>query len=152
MRGFVGDLIFVMIEFFVLAIFLVAVAFVGLQLTTTDNATINSNANNGYQGLLQFDWIAPLMVVALGIALIASTLMVKTHPIFFFGFFIINLCFAYAAMFISNSWESMFAGSTALSSMANSFSSWTMVFKFFPFISLALSVVFAIAIFAKGGE
>jgi hypothetical protein len=150
-RGFVGDTISIMIQFFVLAIFFVAIAYTGLQLTTTPNATINAAASNSYSGLLQFDWIAPLMVLALGIALIGSALFIRTSPIFFLGFFIVNACFAYASMFISNAWQGMFVGS-ALATTANNFSAWTLVMQYFPFIALALGILFGIAIFAKGGE
>lgn len=151
MRGFVGDSIFALIEFFALAIFFVAAAYTGLQLTNTGNSNIDTNTTNAYNGILQFNWIAPLMVVALGIALIASSLILRTHPIFFFGFFIINACFAYASMFLANAWQSIFTGS-AMAATANNFSSWTVVFQYFPFISLALGIVFAIAIFARGGD
>ena len=150
-RGFMGDSMFMLILIFVLAIIFVVVAYVAQSLTTTGNASIDGNMANAVSGMVAFNTIAPFMVLGIGGALIISAFMVRTMPLLFFFFFIVNCVFAYTSMFLSNAWQSAFTGG-ALAQTANQFTGWTVIWQYLPFISLILGVIFAIAVFMKGGE
>ena len=151
MRGTVLDSGVTLILVFVLAIVLVSIAYVGNILTTTGNTTIDSYTTTAYQGTTGLNMIAPFMVLGLGIALIISAVMIRSHPAFFFVFLIINGVFAYCSMFLSNAWQSIFTGS-ALGTVAQTFTAWTWLFQYMPFISIILGMIFAIAVYVKGGE
>lgn len=151
LRGSVLDAGFLLIIVFVLAIVMVGVAYVGNVLTHTGNTTIDSYTTTAYAGTTGLNMVAPFMVLGIGIALIISSVMVRSHPAFFFVFLVINAIFAYVSMFLSNAWQSVFTGS-AIGTVAQTFNAWTWLFMYMPFISIALGMIFAIAVYVKGGD
>jgi hypothetical protein len=151
-RGFFGDSIYMLILIFVLAIIFVVVAYTAKSLTTTGNASIDANMGNAFDGALAFNSIAPFMVLGIGGALVISAFMVRTMPLLFVFFFVVNCVFAYVSMFLGNAWYSVFHSAGALGAVAQQFTGWTVIWQYLPFISLILGVIFAVVVFAKGGD
>lgn len=117
--------------------------------STTGNSTLDAYGAITVNSTLSFDSIVPIMIVGLGLALVGSAMFVRTQPIFFAIFFLINACLAYVSMFLSNVWYSIFTGNS-LSATAATFTLWTVMFQYLPLISLIIGTVFAIAMFVKG--
>ncbi len=151
-RGFFGDSIYLIILFFVISIFFVVAFFVANEINNATSGTLlGSQMGNASNGILGFDMIVPLFVIGMGAALIISAFLIRTMPVFFIFFLIVNVILAYASTLMSNAWYQIFTGN-ALSASAGQFTSLTAVFKYLPFVSIVLGVVFAIALFMKGGE
>ena len=148
-RGFFADSFIMLLYIFILAVIFVCFLFVAGQLKATGNSSIDSNMNNSFLGLQAFNTIAPLFVVISGLALIGSAFAIRSTPVFFIVFLILQVIFCYAAIQFSIAWYSLFAGTT-MTATASLFTQWTIVFQYFPFVSILLSILFAIAIFAKG--
>jgi hypothetical protein len=148
-KGFIADAFILLLMIFIIAIFIVAMYYVATQMTTTGIPQIDSSMGSAVQGIYSFNSVAPLMVVALGLALIGSSFLIRSQPIFFIVFFFVQCIFAFVSIFLSNAWNSIFTGN-ALSASANLFGAWGTIMQFFPFISIFLGIIFAIAIFAKG--
>lgn len=144
-----GDQLELMVIFFVLGILFICFLYMYQTMGNTGNSTIDQYMGYAEGGVLSLNSIGPLFIIGIGCALVLSAFAIRTHPIFFVAFFIIQIIFAVVSVGLSNTWDSMFIGSP-LASAANSFDLWTIIMRFFPFVSIVLGVIFAIAIFAKG--
>jgi hypothetical protein len=54
-------------------------------------------------------------------------------------------------MFMANTWQSIFLTPELVSTGAT-MGMWNTVFQYLPFISIVLAIIFAIVVFAKGGD
>ena len=148
-KGFSGDELFAIIFIFIIGITAVVAAYALQQAGTSDNAIFNQYVGYAFNGVLSFNSLAPLFVVGSGIALIAASLFIRTNPVFFIVFMVLQIIMAYVALTFSNAWESVFTNNT-MSLVAQRFDMWVVLMAYFPFISIVLSIIFAIAVFAKG--
>ena len=149
-RGFLADYFIMLILILFIGIFAVVMAYALSLMQNTGNPLLDTSMKNAYDGIFSFNSVAPFVIVALGLALIGSAFLVRTQPIFFILFFVVQIIFAFLSIFLSNAWMGMFSNN-AMSSTAALFTGWTLIISNFPFISILLGVIFAIAVFAKGG-
>ena len=150
MKGFIADYFILLMLIFFIGIFAVVMAYAASLMTDTGNPYIDASMTNAYNGIFSFNSVAPFVVVSLGLALIGSAFMVRTQPIFFILFFVVQILFAFISIFFSQAWTGFFTDN-AMSAQANLFTGWTVIMTNFPFISIFLGIIFAIAVFAKGG-
>ena len=148
-KGFMADALIMIISLFVIAIILVAVAYGVNQIQSTPNQDMNNALFQVKNSLLSWDTIAPFFIIGIGVALILTSFMVRSQPVLYAFMFILNIFVIFISIFLSNAWNSIFTGN-ALSSTAATFSSFTAIMVYLPIVSGLLSIIFAIAIFAKG--
>jgi hypothetical protein len=146
-----GDAITATVFVFILAfIFLI-----GLYLTTklqdTGNPTITTYVNYSHGAMAGMDSLAPFFIIAISSGLVFSALMINSHPIFFFAMMFVNVAFVVVSIGLSNAWTSSLTGST-LAATANSMTNFTAMFQYLPIIAMVISIIFAIALFVKGGN
>lgn len=147
-KGFAGDLIVLFVMVFVIVLLYI----VGTYLMGSINTGIpnfDNQISNTRNGLLGFDSLAPLFIIGMAVALICSSFLVKTMPALFFFFLIIQLITSYIALQFSNAYIQLLTNNP-LSVTAALFNNWLYVFQYLPIISVILSIIFAIAVYAKG--
>jgi hypothetical protein len=148
-KGFIGDQLELLVMFFVIGILLVCFLYMYSTMSNTGNTTIDQYMSYARGGVLSWNSLAPLFIIGSGAALVLSAFAIRTHPVFFVAFFLLQVLIAVVTVGLSNAWDSAWTGS-ALATSAESFDLWTFIMRYFPFVSLILGMIFAIAIFAKG--
>ena len=150
-RGFFGDQLVLMVFIFALAIVFGVFMYATNTIMGSDNSTLNSYVQNSKNGLLSLNSIAPLLIVGSGLALMASAFFIRTQPVVFAVFLLVQIAEIVVAINFSNVWESVFV-SGPLAAVGTQYNLWTLVMKFYPVISVVLGIIFAIFVFAKGGD
>jgi uncharacterized membrane protein YciS (DUF1049 family) len=151
MKGFVTDVLTALVYMLFLAIFFIAMAYAANAMAGSSGAMSQyfGFATSGYRA---FDSLAVLFVIGWGLALMLSAAFIKSNPVFYFAFFIVQLVILFIAPMLSNAYDTGILNAPQLGAEASAhFQSWTLVFQLYPLVSLFLSVIFAIAIYVYGG-
>ena len=148
-RGFMGDAITATVMVFCLAIIIL----VGVYLTTQLKAIpmLAPFTSLSYNAVFGMDSLAPFFVIAICVGLIFSSIMINTNPIFFFAMLFVNIAYIVISIGLSNAWNSSIAGS-ALVQAASSMVNFSALMTYLPVIAIVISIIFAIALFMKGGN
>ena len=148
-RGFMGDAITATVMVFCLAIIIL----VGIYLTTQLKAIpiLAPFTTLSYNAVFGLDSLAPFFVIAICVGLIFSSMMINSNPIFFFAMLFVNFAYIIVSIGLSNAWNSSIAGS-ALVPAASSMVNFSAMMTYLPIIAIVISIIFAIALFMKGGN
>ena len=150
-RGSFADPIALFVMVFVLAVLFVVFLYMADIMRGVDNTTMAGVGSKVYDAFYGFDSFAVLFVVFMGIALVFSTMLLKTHPIFFGVMFLINIALVFFSLMLSNVWVDMFTGNQ-LTATAASMTQWTAYMVYMPVTAIVISIITAIALFMRGGE
>jgi hypothetical protein len=144
-----GDAITATVMVFCLALIIL----VGIYLTTQlKGITVLGNYPTlAYNAVFGLDSLAPFFVIAICVGLIFSSLMINSNPVFFFAMMFVNIAFVIISIGLSNAWNSSIAGS-ALVPAASSMVNFSAMMTYLPVIAIVISIIFAIALFMKGGQ
>lgn len=146
-----GDAITATVFVFILAFLFLVGLYLTTKLQLTGNSTITTYVNYSHSAMSGMDSLAPFFIIAISLGLIFSALMINSHPIFFFAMLFVNVAFVVISIGLSNAWTSSITGS-ALASTANSMTNFTAMMQYLPIIAMVISIIFAIALFVKGGN
>jgi hypothetical protein len=146
-----GDAITATVMVFCLALIILVGVYLTTQLKNTGNATIDAYTGLSYNAVFGLDSLAPFFVIAICVGLIFSSMMINSNPIFFFAMLFVNFAYIIVSIGLSNAWNSSIAGS-ALVPAASSMVNFSALMTYLPVIAIVISIIFAIALFFKGGQ
>jgi len=154
-KGFVGDIIFVLVFIFITVVSIAVGWMVYSNYTdaTADmdmfNTSINDNITASAETTLAgFDYLFVFMVVGLIILTIISTFSIQTHPVFFF---ISSLLLVISVIFageFANIFETI-TGASAFTGFEAGYPVITYFMNHFPTIMLIIGAILLIILFAK---
>lgn len=132
-KGATADNIFLIVTFFALALFFIAVTmFWNAVSTEADDLWTGSSVGNeikadGQAAVNQFDWILLFVYFALHIGILVTAFLLRTHPVVFVAAILLTAILAMVAVPLSNAYADMTSDSD-LSAAANSLSksNWVM--------------------------
>ena len=146
-----GDAITATVMVVMLAFLFLAGVYTVMQLTSTGNSTIDTYTNLSYGAMTGMDSLAPFFVIAIIVGLIFSAMMINSNPIFFVGMLLVSIAFVVISIGISNAWYGSISGSS-LQSAAALMPNFSAMMIYLPVIAIVISIIFAIALFMKGGQ
>jgi len=154
-KGFVGDIIFILIVLFLTVIStLVGYTIYNKYVEgTADMEIFNTSANNnitamGQTTMKNFDYLFIFIVVGLIIMTIISTFSIRTHPIFFFiSVLLLILAIIFSGTF-ANIYET-FIGTEAFAEAGTQYTVMGYFMSHFPTMILLIGAILLIILFAK---
>jgi len=150
----IADIIVLAIVVFALAITVVICLLVLDKIATNPAivATMPAESmtilNQGKNTMKMFDWLIIMLTIGVGVASIASAVLIRTHPILFVATFIAQIVFTTISFVFTNAYAS-FAGDSIIAPYANQFPLLAILFQTFPLILLILSMLIAVATYGK---
>jgi hypothetical protein len=151
MKGFFGDLITMICVLFFFGIFFLIMLYVASVMGHTGLDGIDNAMFNVYGAIKSLNTLAPMFVLAVGAGLMLSALMVRSYPILFFVFFITQLVAIVVSFPLANAYASL-ALDPQIGTVAADMNLWGFIFQVYPIITTVLAIIFAIAVFAFGGN
>jgi len=156
-KGFIGDVAYIVISFFVMAIVIIAIrhAINGIEPMLNSTDTFNDsttmagfeNVKTRYVNLT--DGVALVLLVGLAMTSILLVVFLDTHPAFFWITLFILVFIAIIGGFLANAYQSITVD-TALSESASEFTIIPYVFTHYVQIILGIGGMVLIAMFVKG--
>ena len=137
----------------VIVFYLALIILVGVYLTTQLKGIpmLSQYTTLSYNAVFGMDSLAPFFVIAICVGLIFSSLMINSNPIFFFAMMFVNIAYVVVSIGLANAWNSSIVGS-ALAPAASSMVNFSAMMTYLPVIAIVISIIFAIALFMKGGQ
>lgn len=154
-KGDITEIIYGTVLIFITAI--VILIMYKVMIAWNDNVQDNDLLGVRGSGYLQthtdsypatFDAIFTFLLVGVGLILLVSSFMVKSHPIFFVVTFLIFLMFIVMWSVMANTYDD-FANASELQELREEFVMMEYLMRNFPFIMLVLSSLVAVIQFAK---
>ena len=146
-----GDAITATVMVVMLAFIILVGVVLVMALKSTGNSTVDAYTSLAYSAVTGLDSLAPFFVIAIIIGLIFSAMMINSNPIFFVAMLFVSIAFVVISIGISNAWYGSISG-TSLQGAAALMPNFSAMMIYLPVIAIVISIIFAIALFMKGGN
>lgn len=155
-KGSIQDLFFLTVMLLLLVIGVIIVyhvfgmIYTAMLGTGTFDPTAMLGLNNFLTMVRDYDLFFVLLYMGSGLGTVISAFAIRSHPIFFIGFFLIQVIFLAVTPTIQTIYQD-FSASPDLNASVAQFGNTTILMNYLPLLSLFLSIIIAIAMFALPG-
>ena len=151
-KGGILDVFF--LTFFVFAI-MISIIVMFLVYGTINAAMIGQGLDTWFlesalDAILLFDGLMVFVYIGSGIAAVVSAFAIRTHPIFFFLFLLVQILLLSVTPILQGAFTDI-TTTDSVSVAAAEFPIFSLIMEFMPIIALVLSVVVALVMFALPG-
>ncbi|MDY6773558.1 MAG: hypothetical protein SVS85_00025 [Candidatus Nanohaloarchaea archaeon] len=103
--------------------------------------------NEGVSALYLFDYVSVVLVVGFGIMSIASSLYIRSHPMFYLASMLLNALNAFVAAMVTNAFDKV-ATSSAFSTIAGNLPYTVQIIRNLPVIMVVLGLVSGVVMYS----